>query len=64
MRCREILRHAAKDRELAKDLDRLRRTLYNNEEEWPEQWPQWPGPAGCGRDLKERGEQEQNPAHL
>jgi chromosomal replication initiation ATPase DnaA len=31
MRCREILRHAAKDRQLAKDLDRLRRTLQNNE---------------------------------
>jgi hypothetical protein len=31
MRCHEILRHAAKDRQLAKDLDRLRHTLQNNE---------------------------------
>ena len=31
MRCREILRHAAKDRQLAKDLGRLRPTLQNNE---------------------------------
>jgi putative transposase len=31
MRCRAILRHAAQDRQLAKDLDRLRRTLQNNE---------------------------------
>jgi REP element-mobilizing transposase RayT len=31
MRCRAILRHAAKDRQLAKDLDRLRHTLQNNE---------------------------------
>jgi putative transposase len=31
MRCREILRHAPKDRRLAKDLDRLRHALQNNE---------------------------------
>jgi putative transposase len=31
MRCRAILRHAVKDRQLAKDLDRLRYTLQNNE---------------------------------
>ena len=31
MRCREILRHAAEDRQLAKDLDRLRHTRQNNE---------------------------------
>jgi chromosomal replication initiation ATPase DnaA len=31
MRCRAILRHAAKDRQLAQDLDRLRHTLQNNE---------------------------------
>jgi chromosomal replication initiation ATPase DnaA len=31
MRCRAILRHAAQDRQLAKDLDRLRHTLQNNE---------------------------------
>ncbi len=31
MRCRAIRRHAAKDRQLAKDLDRLRHTLQNNE---------------------------------
>ncbi|OHB65479.1 MAG: hypothetical protein A2Y76_01825 [Planctomycetes bacterium RBG_13_60_9] len=31
MRCRDILRCTAKDRQLAKDLDRLRRKLQNNE---------------------------------
>ncbi len=31
MRCRAIVRHAAKDRQLAKDLDRLRHILQNNE---------------------------------
>jgi putative transposase len=31
MRCRAILRHAAQDRQLAKDLDRLRHALPNNE---------------------------------
>jgi putative transposase len=31
MRCRDILRHAAKDRRLAKDLNRLRHRLENNE---------------------------------
>ena len=31
MRCREVRRRAAKDRQLAKDLDRLRHTLQNNE---------------------------------
>jgi hypothetical protein len=30
MRCRQILRAAAQDRQLAKDLDRLRHTLQNN----------------------------------
>lgn len=30
VRCREILRHAATHRQLARDLDRLRHTLLNN----------------------------------
>jgi hypothetical protein len=31
MRWREILRHPAKERRLAKDLDGVRHTLQNNE---------------------------------